>query len=315
MNPNLKSKLRKIAEENAIKAEEEYQTWSDQFPRMFDIFDQLIKADNKNSNLIVPYERCHTIEFRKLEYPSKEIIDWCDGLQELNYIWRFDHCAPMGLKDFSSKYRYCDTKVPHLPYEIDMRSMDIAAELQYKYINLVKREWLNAYIIEGFPVEFRVYILDTEETTHTPVISISNYYPQRPIVLGSDRSDWYNACFYIDVIEQITQALYRNHGSILPKKCTLDFIIDEASNEPKLLEINPPFTPTGGSHPTCFNPAKLTPWRRILAPEEGSVQYKPINRYKELLPYIKKEQQLTNDMLKDEQMLSDLSYYGYDENG
>ena len=119
-------------------------------------------------------------------------------------------------------------------------------------IPIWSRPWINARIIGGYPVEYRVFVYDGQ------AMGVSNYYPQRPLT---------NHRRHIDAIGQYTQALidvidppllwnyspfreyFDSHFDTEGVHFTADYIVD-ADDNVAFLEGGPPHHL--GAHPCCF---------------------------------------------------------------
>ena len=124
-------------------------------------------------------------------------------------------------------------------------------------IPIWSKPWINARIIDGYPVEYRVFVYDGQ------AMGVSNYYPQRPLT---------NHRRHIDAIGQYTQALidaidppllwnyspfheyFDSHFDtegvhFTADYFTADYIVD-ANDNMVFLEGGPPHHL--GAHPCCF---------------------------------------------------------------
>ena len=134
----------------------------------------------------------------------------------------------------------------------DPRAMEIILEFPRELIPIWSRPWINARIIDGYPVEYRVFVYDGQ------AMGVSNYYPQRPLT---------NHRKHIDAIGHYTQALidvidppflwnygpfrdyFDNHFDTEGVHFTADYIVD-ADDNVTFLEGGPPHHL--GAHPCCF---------------------------------------------------------------
>ena len=115
-------------------------------------------------------------------------------------------------------------------------------------IPIWSRPWINARIIGGYPVEYRVFVYDGQ------AMGVSNYYPQRPLT---------NHRKHIDAIGHYTQALidvidppflwnyspFHEYFDTEGVHFTADYIVD-ADDNVTFLEGGPPHHL--GAHPCCF---------------------------------------------------------------
>lgn len=92
-----------------------------------------------------------------------------------NHMMRFDFCSSS-----ETKYRLAnglhqwDPAVRELTID-DPRVFDIMMEFPKERIPVWQRPWIDAAILDGYPVEYRVFVNDGR------IAGISNYYPQRPL--------------------------------------------------------------------------------------------------------------------------------------
>jgi hypothetical protein len=93
-------------------------------------------------------------------------------------MWRWSLCAPIEVKAAMS-HPGLPVRLPW-PHEAidDERFQDIRKECQeagIKTVTAIVRPWIQAALEDGFPVEFRVFVTKTGETSTT------SYYTQRPL--------------------------------------------------------------------------------------------------------------------------------------
>jgi hypothetical protein len=141
-------------------------------------------------------------------------------------------------------------------------------------------------MIDDYPLEFRAFIRDGL------VVGISNYFPQRPLT-GNEPGLW----FVLNEVSEAAEMLV-DRAELIWHNCaqlsrltdlgltwrapqfTADFIVDGALTV-YFLEAGPPYTPTWGAHPCCFQgreisgvalaPSKpVDRYGRVIAPEESS---------------------------------------------
>ena len=159
------------------------------------------------------------------------------------HMFRFDCCAGS-----DTKIRLSEGQPGWHP---DPRAMEIMLEFPRELIPIWSRPWINARIIGGYPVEYRVFVYDGQ------AMGVSNYYA-RP--LHYDRR-------HIDAIGQYTQALiavidppllwnyspfrdhFDSHFDTEGVHFTADYIVD-ADDNVAFLEGGPPHHL--GAHPCCF---------------------------------------------------------------
>ncbi len=135
-------------------------------------------------------------------------------------------------------------------YIDDFRATDLILEYPDTVIPAWSRPWMQARIVDGYPVEYRVFVEDGR------IIAISSYYPQRPLtdspVVRQDAA----ACL-IETEKLIGAvptplrfpALAPRRHSPDRKAFTADFMRLEDGRF-LYLEGGPPFG--AGAHPCCF---------------------------------------------------------------
>lgn len=172
---------------------------------------------------------------------------------DARWVPRWDVCAPDGIKHVMGSGASDGQWDPEmLNWCIDdPRLIDILFDEMPPqggedwWIPLYARPWHQAVVVEGYPVEFRAFILDGD------VRGVSSYYPQRP--LEDDWLPWAYACWY--VAGQFAQEF---------PCCTMDFLVPEdrigrppsPENPPLWIESGPHHGEARGAHPCCFMPGK-----------------------------------------------------------
>ena len=169
------------------------------------------------------------------------------------HMLRYDCCAPIETKMRLSLGE--PEWHPDMALMIfdDPRLVDIISEYPREAIPVWQRPWLDAEILEHYPVEYRVYVRNGQ------IQGISNYYPQRPIALNQN---------HINQVTQHTELLIQhaqtpflwNNGMLRSAfdakedpdgvHFTADYILPEGGNHLLFLEGGPPHEL--GAHPCCF---------------------------------------------------------------
>ena len=129
----------------------------------------------------------------------------------------------------------------------DPRAFDIIYEYPGQDMHLWVRPWLEARRIDGFPLEYRVYVEDAK------VVGVSSYYPQRPVpatpdVLGHIE---HSIAATERIIELLPLPLALPWGTDRSADCksfTSDFMVLE-DDTVVWLEAGPAL---GLAHPCCF---------------------------------------------------------------
>lgn len=168
-------------------------------------------------------------------------------------MFRWDCCASYHIKHAMGTGRSeWSPEFLELPID-DPRAFDLLFEYPRAEIAVWKRPWVQAQIIGGYPLEFRVFVENSE------IIGISSYYPQRPL---PDTAEIRQAMSRIRIaseaiIRQIKTPVWvppgggadqgwaqdRVHG-------TLDWLVRPNGLGYLFLEGGPPYG--AGAHPCCF---------------------------------------------------------------
>ena len=112
--------------------------------------------------------------------------------QSEGYMLRWDHCSEarikvgMADKEFEWREEYGDITLG------DIRAFDLLFDYPYFVNPIWQRPWVQVEIIEGFPVEYRVFVENGE------LKGISNYYLQRP--LPENKAHIAEITYYTDVL-------------------------------------------------------------------------------------------------------------------
>lgn len=178
------------------------------------------------------------------------------------HMLRWDCCASYALKDAMA-----EGQLP-TPEErgvgVDMRSFDLLFEFPADEINVLQRPWVKAQELDGFPVEFRVYVAQGR------VHAVANYYLQRPLPdTPAIREAVNRAVAATDAIvaqlkaQGLAPAMpYQQENPHEAFRATLDFLVDE-QGQVLFLEAGPGWGQ--GAHPCAF----LNPDGRTVDPVEG----------------------------------------------
>lgn len=165
-------------------------------------------------------------------------------------MWRWDCCAPLSLKSAMAHGQI--VKASHLGCDLevdDPRFIDILFDIGRASLPICVRPWVDATVEDGWPIEFRAYVLGSGA-------AVSNYYPQRPL------SERWRAI----AEEAGVKALALSRRADL-ESFTADFIVT-AAGEMLFLEGGPS-VPLGAS-PCCFALENLEPGAIALGLQYGS---------------------------------------------
>lgn len=166
---------------------------------------------------------------------------------------RFDYCASEATKFLLATGQADDNEQNRCLYLEDSRAVDIAYEFPREAIPVWKRPWTAASILDGYPVEYRVYV------EHGKLLGISNYYPQRPLPHDPEHIAAVTTFTNLLIAAAATPFLWNQgpgyasfieHGAD-SVSFTADFLVD-AHNCLLFLEGGPPHPL--GAHPCCFKP-------------------------------------------------------------
>lgn len=191
------------------------------------------------ADLVGTLNKTHLLELMwdKKQYPGFDSVFRKVRELDKSQMIRFDCCSLMELKLYMSngiESNECPKESRELIID-DPRFFDILMEWPEENIGLYSRPWVRAMMFERYPVEYRAYIRDNK------VVGISNYYPQISLALPAHM-----------VVPQINKVLeYSTALSEMVCAGSADFLIAEDGSV-LFLEGGPPFTPTDGSHPCCF---------------------------------------------------------------
>ena len=196
---------------------------------------------------------------------QKEIkkIDKYTNLQ--NHMLRLDHCSSedikyaLAKKDYKSKLEYVKLNF------YDSRIIELLYDYPRLMIPLWLRPWVEAKIIEDYPIEYRVFVEQSK------IIGVSNYYIQRPLPDNGETKKHINKIFHhttklIDSLKDSSFQWSNRAPSYFMKNMrsknksskdihfTVDFIITQL-NEVLLLEGGPPSFL--GAHLCCFKDKEI----------------------------------------------------------
>ena len=216
----------------------------------------------------IPAERIATIQLQDyLQYDTPgehqerllAAIQQAQAALKPRHMVRFDCCAPMETKSRLSQGSH--EWHPDLARIIldDPRLYDIMWEQPREEVPLWQRPWINATRIEGYPVEYRVFVTNGE------VNGVSNYYPQRPLPLNLAVIQ--QAQTSIDLTNLLIQHLptpflwnqsllwieFKENLDSNGIHFTADFLAD-AAGQVLFIEGGPPHQM--GAHPCCFSPGQ-----------------------------------------------------------
>lgn len=178
-----------------------------------------------------------------------EQLEAINKARKPGHMLRWDACAGLSLKEkmaYGKEVEACDFDLnPGEP-----RTFDILYEIPAEEVAVLERPWVNAKMMDNFPVEFRVFV------NEGVVKAIANYYLQRPLEDMPQMRDWMKRS--IDLTNQIIAvvkeeglcpAFSRQSNPGQDFSATLDFMVNE-TGEVLFLEAGPGFG--FGAHPCSF---------------------------------------------------------------
>lgn len=168
-----------------------------------------------------------------------------------NHMLRFDCCTSMEVKYHLSKGRHEWREEFNFLMLDDIRAFDIIFEFPRKSIPVWRRPWIKPSVIEGYPVEYRVFVKDQT------IQGISSYYPQRPLPEFPHHLDSVRS--YTEKLMDVLAPpfLWHRNSDVLDLNAihfTADFLVT-ADDEVMFLEGGPPHELD--AHPCCFEPGKI----------------------------------------------------------
>ena len=186
-------------------------------------------------------------------------IDKIEAAASPNAMFRFDFCAPFDIKFSISEGESAWREDFNVLSFDDPRAFDLLFEYPRERVPVFKRPWLKTTTVDGYPVEYRVYVNDGE------IRGISNYYPQRDLPVNERQLEQVAAMAdrLIQELRQETPFLWNNspmlesflrHGNPNDIHCTIDFIV-AGSGAVLFLEGGPPHEL--GAHHCCFKPNQI----------------------------------------------------------
>lgn len=165
---------------------------------------------------------------------------------------RWDPCASLDLKMAMAERLPLGQEVRIDLAAGDPRACDILMDYPSMCVPVWGRPWVSARMIDGFPVEFRVFVREGR------IEGVSSYYPQRALPHNEQVLGWVADCqasverllAHLNEVGEYPWML--SYEGVVPPgrvSATLDFIVDDAGHV-LLLEAGPP---SGcGAHPCAF---------------------------------------------------------------
>lgn len=190
----------------------------------------------------------------------------CEGQPESTMI-RLDPCSGLGLKGaMADGNGMSDLASRKVISPGDPRAFEIIYEFPSDTIDVWSRPWIDAQYLDGYPIEFRVFVENDE------VIGLSSYYPQRELPATKEILDFVADCHKksVAIVAHLnSQGQYPwmpnyecqfESGKV---SATLDFLINQ-EGQAVFLEAGPPFG--AGAHPCAFIDREIEGVALSLAP-------------------------------------------------
>jgi hypothetical protein len=159
---------------------------------------------------------------------------------------RWDHCSGNYLKYFMDRGRPFLHERGTIPYSLDdMRFFEMTMDFAHRHgddadLIMWRRPWVRAVDVDGYPLEFRVFVLDGS------IRGVSSYYPQRPLpetFVGDAQRAW-------DMTEVLVD--------VGPPDFTCDWLVRDDDRELIIIECGPPhIVEMPWADPCCFPPGQI----------------------------------------------------------
>lgn len=207
----------------------------------------------------VPAEHIATIDIRLLmnwdveQGPAlRQFFATVERAKRPQTMLRWDCCAPTDVKARMAAGRPAWSPALTERFTIDdARAFTIITEYPGNTMSVWRRPWMDAAVVDRYPVEYRVYV------EAGAVIGISSYYPQRPLEQADALHDVLRANTMVSILIQALDGKTIVHlppGDRGPggRSFTADFIRLRVGSL-LFLEGGPAFG--AGAHPCCFEHA------------------------------------------------------------
>lgn len=210
--------------------------------------------------------------FLRIETPKTEDAQLWESLKRdlaslpAGWMARWDHCSSLELKGAMAQGRLPDAEEATSLEPWDPRAWELAYEYPSDAISAWARPWVQARMVDGYPLEFRVFIKDSR------VIGVASYYPQRPLpdtpeMLGLAETCRRQAERLVGHLDAAGARPwlpgFGERFSDSAASATMDFLVTE-SGEVLFLEAGPPYG--AGAHPCAFIDRPIEGVALCLAP-------------------------------------------------
>lgn len=209
------------------------------------------------------------IHFEKYDDPDVvktiAVLDNLNNTLEEGQMLRWDCCAGFEVKIGMSEGQKPQGQGLHLVVG-EPRTFDLLFEFPAENIDIWRRPWVKAEEIDGFPIEFRVFIANNQ------IVGVANYYLQRGLPADEKVLDAVNESLKLSQ-RMLNIMLEEGQISAMPGieaedllqagiHCSLDFLLTP-DGQTLFLEGGPGYG--FGAHPCAFYDEK----NNIVDPIEG----------------------------------------------
>lgn len=205
-------------------------------------------------------------EYPEISQQAMAALEEINSSLDENHMLRWESCAPSGVK-FAMASAQSMRDVPLYDRALhpgDPRAFEILYQFPKEKVGIFKRPIVDPLLVDGYPVEFRVYINNSE------VVAVSNYYPQMSLPETYANID--HAKLAIAYAKRILDAVKASGFHVFYEgnepndriDASLDFMLLD-NGRLVFLEGGPGYG--FGAHPCCFydpNANEVSPLEGIL---------------------------------------------------
>lgn len=182
--------------------------------------------------------------------PFWESVEQARGIMGHMIRWSNCSCAEVKYRLGNGEHEWSPEIQNSFGIE-DFRAFDLVCDFPKPTIRAWLRPWLPFQIIDGYPLEFRVFV------ERNKIAGVSSYYPQRPLPVT------WSILGRVQTVAGLAQKLInaqwrplnmpefaRSGANMNENNWTADFAFTDGGA--LFLEGGPPHTPQWGAHPCCF---------------------------------------------------------------